>query len=342
MRAVEFNTYGAARDVLEVANARPPESLAPDEVLIAVRAASMNPVDCAIREGYGKEVFRAKGQVGDGPFPIRLGRDAAGIVEAVGSSVRQFRPGDAVFTAPTGPAMAERIAVKETEVALKPTGLDFIEAASVPFVSLTAWNALINQAALSASSAENQRIVITRGAGGVGSFAIQLMKLWGAHVATTCGTVNVDYVRGLGADVVVDRQRQRVSDCLREYDVALNGSFNLEQELLAALKTGSGARYVTITSPKVRLADQFGLAEGLRRADQLLASIQQAQRALGRHYYWGFMKPDGCALRKVAALFSAGALRPTVDRVYPLADIVTAHEYCESGRARGKIVVDFT
>jgi NADPH:quinone reductase-like Zn-dependent oxidoreductase len=280
--------------------------------------------------------------VGRGEFPIRLGRDAAGLIEAVGSAVRSFRPGDRVFTAPTGAAMAEKIKVNAAEVAHVPGNLDFIAAASIPFVAMTAWNALVNQSGISPLNAPEKRVAITRGAGGVGSFAIQLVKAWGGHVATTCSTGNTDFVRGLGADVVIDYRRQRVADELRDYDAALNGSFDLEQDLLAALKTGANASYVTITSPKVRLADEFGLKEGFRRAEEILAGIQEAQRRLGRRYYWGFMKPDGAALGEVAALIAAGRIRPIVDRAYPAAEIVAAHEYCESGQARGKIVIDFT
>jgi NADPH:quinone reductase-like Zn-dependent oxidoreductase len=325
VRAVEFNAYGAACEVLEIARAAPPAPPGADEVLIAVKAASVNPVDCAIRSGYGKEVFRSKGQVGRGEFPIRLGRDAAGLVEAVGSAVHAFRPGDRVFTAPTGAAMAELIKVNAAEVAPAPADLDFVAAASIPFVAMTAWNALVNQSGLSPLNARGKRVVIARGAGGVGSFAIQLMKAWGAWVATTCSTGNVDFVRGLAADVAVDYRRQRVADELHGYDAVLNGSFDLEEELLTALKTYADASYVTITSPKVRLADEFGLEEGLRRADETLRTIQEAQRRLGRRYYWGFMKPDGAALGEVASLLAAGKIRPIVDRVYPAAEIVAAH-----------------
>ncbi len=341
MRAIEFNAYGAASEVLEIAEAQPPGPPDAHEVLIAVKAASVNPVDCAIRGGYGKEVFRSKGQVGSGEFPIRLGRDAAGVVEAVGSSVRAFRPGDRVFTAPTGAAMAELIKVDADEVALAPANLDFIEAASIPFVAMTAWNALVKQSGLSSMNTLGKRVIIARGAGGVGSFAIQLMKAWGAWVATTCSTDNIDFVRDLGADMVVDYRRQRVAEVLHGYDAVLNGTFDLEEDLLSALKTSSNASYITITSPKVRLADEFGLVEGFRRADAMLARIQEAQQRLGRRYLWGFMKPDGAALGEVAALIAAGKIRPIIDRVYPATDIAAAHEYCESGKVRGKVVIKF-
>jgi NADPH:quinone reductase-like Zn-dependent oxidoreductase len=313
----------------------------PGELLINVRAASVNPVDCAIRRGYGKEVFRGKGQVGTEAFPIRLGRDAAGVVADIGDGVAGFSIGDAVYTAPTRAAQADFIVADAAEVAHMPRSLDFIQAASLPFVAMTTWNALVGQVGVTSEAAPGMRILITRGAGGVGSFAIQLMKAWGAHVASTCSTHNVEFVRSLGADEVVDYTRSKVSESLRDYDVVLDGTFDMEADLLRTLKTHAGAAYITITSPKVRLADEFGLEEGLRRAEQLLATRVAEQARLGRRYFWGFMRPDGAALAQVAALVTRGKIRPVIDRVLPLADVALAHEYCEAGLARGKIVLDF-
>lgn len=340
MRAVEFNRFGAAHDVLEIVADAPVPQPAQNEVQIRVMAASVNPSDCAIRSGYGKEIFRHKGQVGESPFPQRLGRDAAGIVSAVGSGVRQFAPGDAVFTAPTRAAMAEYISVNENEVARMPGNLDFIGAGSLPFVALTTWTALVHQVGLGQQVARGKRVVITRGAGGVGSFAIQLMKAWGAHVAATCSTRNVELLRSLGADVVVDYTRENVREVLHDYDVVLDGAFDTEDDMLATLRTGAGASYITIVSPKIRCVDEFGLEEGLKRANALFEARAAQQSALGRRYFWGFMQPDGAALREIGKLVEAGAIRPLVDRVYPLGDIAAAHVYCESRQARGKIVID--
>jgi NADPH:quinone reductase-like Zn-dependent oxidoreductase len=342
MRAVELTRFGAAADVLRVVMDAECPVPGPREVLIEVRAASINPVDCAIRRGYGKDVFRSKGQVGAEPFPMRLGRDAAGVIAEVGSEVTGFTVGDRVYTAPTRATQADFIVAEAAEVAAMPRTLDFVAAASLPFVAMTTWNALVNQVGVTPERAPALRVVITRGAGGVGSFAIQLMKAWGAHVATTCSTRNVDFVRSLGADVIVDYTRSKVGAELRDYDVVLDGSFDLEADLLGTLKTGADAAYITITSPKIRLADEFGLEEGLRRADQLLSNRVAAQIKLGRRYYWGFMRPDGAALSRVSELVEQGAIRPYVDRVFPLSEIAAAHEYCESGVARGKIVMDLS
>jgi NADPH:quinone reductase-like Zn-dependent oxidoreductase len=342
MRAVEFIGYGPAAQVLRINRDATVPAIAPAEVLIRVLAASVNPVDCAIRSGYGKEVFRFKGQVGPDLFPQRLGRDAAGIVEAVGGAVTNFATGDRVFCAPTRAAQADFIAVDASEVAHMPSALSFTEAASIPFVALTAWSALIGQGGLNAQSASSKRILITRGAGGVGGFAIQLMKAWGAYVATTGSARNVEYLKALGADLVIDYSREKIADAVRDIDVALDGAFDTEASVLGTLKVGSDAAYITIVSPKMRLIDEFGIAEGTRRADHLLSDRAQIQQGLGRRYYWGFMRPDGAALNIVRELAESGRIRALVDRVFGLDQIAEAHEYCESGQARGKIVMDLS
>jgi NADPH:quinone reductase-like Zn-dependent oxidoreductase len=340
MRVVEFTSYGPAAEVLTLVSDAAPPIASPTQVLIQVLAVSVNPVDCAIRSGYGKEVFRFKGQVGSDLFPQRLGRDAAGVVRAVGGAVTRFKPGDRVYCAPARATMADLIAVEASEVAHMPAMLTFVEAASIPFVALTAWSALVGQVGLTETSTRGKHVLITRGAGGVGSFAIQLLKAWGAYVVSTCSTRNVDYVRQLGADLVIDYTKQSVPDVVNDIDVALDGSFDMENAVLASLKTNADASYITIVSPKIRLIDEFGLEEGARRAEEQLAVCVRAQAELGRHYYWGFMRPDGAALSAVTKFIDAGAVRPIVDKIFPLNEIVLAHEYCENGRARGKIVID--
>jgi NADPH:quinone reductase-like Zn-dependent oxidoreductase len=342
LRAIEFRAYGSAADVLQLVTDAPRPAVQPDEVLIRVLAASVNPVDCAIRRGYGKEVFRSKGQVGSDEFPQRLGRDAAGIVESVPASVTAFKPGDRVYCAPTRATQADLIAVKASEVALMPTRLKFVEAAAIPFVALTVWNALVGQIGLSETSTAGKRILITRGAGGIGSFAIQLLKAWGAYVVATCRTQNVDFVKHLGADLVVDYTKRSMTDTVTDMDIVLDSSFDMEAALLSTLKVGAGASYITIVSPKMRLIDEFGLRDGARRADELLAERVRTQLALGRRYHWGFMRPDGAALAVISKLVEEGRIRPIVDRVFPMSDIVLAHEYCEGGQAQGKIVIDLS
>jgi reticulon-4-interacting protein 1, mitochondrial len=339
MRALQLVEFGTAADVLHIDSHSAEPSIAADEILLEVHAASVNPVDCAIRRGYGKDFFRSRSGAGTNAFPIRLGRDAAGTVLAVGSEVQKFRRGDRVYAAPTGPTLAEKIAVRETEAAHMPADLTFIEAASLPFVAMTAWNALVVQVGLTKESSSGKRVLITRGAGGVGSFAIQLLKAWGAYVAATCSARNVAFVEKLGPDLVIDYKTEQL-DALGGFDVVFDSTFGQEARLLDLLKTHSDASYITITSPAVALTDQYGLQEGSRKADEMLAERTNQQAQLGRHYHWGFMRPDGAALATITALVNAGKIKPLVDRVFPLRNSVQAHEYCESGQARGKIIID--
>jgi reticulon-4-interacting protein 1, mitochondrial len=340
MRAIEFNRFGGV-EVLELVTEAPAPTPAAHEILIQVHAASVNPVDCAIRRGYGKDFFRAATQVGSQEFPRRLGRDAAGVVTGVGSAVTSFRVGDRVYVAPPRASIAEFITVDASLAAPMPTNIDFVEAASLAFVAMTAWNSLVNQVGLNGANARGKRVFIARGAGGVGSFAIQLVKAWGGYVASTTSTRNVQFVKSLGADRVVDHTIESLADLPKDFDVILDSTFTESDKLLNLLKVNDDAGYVTITSPKMRLEDEFGAEEGGRRSVALFQKHSDAQAALGRRYYWGFMRPDGRALREVSALVEASAIRPVVDRTFRLEDIAAAHEYSESGQARGKIVLTF-
>jgi NADPH:quinone reductase-like Zn-dependent oxidoreductase len=340
MRTIEFNRYGGA-DVLELVTESPTPTPAAHEILIQVHAASVNPVDCAIRRGYGKEFFGTASQVGSQQFPRRLGRDAAGVVSGVGSAVASFRVGDRVYVAPPRASIAEFITVDASLASPMPTNIDFIEAASLPLVAMTTWNCLVNQVGFNVSNARGKRVFIARGAGGVGSFAIQLVKAWGAYVASTTSTRNVQFVKSLGADRVVDHTMESLADLPRDFDVVLDSTFTESEKLLNLLKVNDDAGYVTITSPKMRLEDEFGAEEGGRQSAAVFQKHSVAQAALGRRYYWGFMRPDGRALREVAALVEECAIRPVVDRTFRVEDIAAAHEYSESGQARGKIVLTF-
>jgi NADPH:quinone reductase-like Zn-dependent oxidoreductase len=205
---------------------------------------------------------------------------------------------------------------------------------------LTAWTALVKVAGLNESTTAGKRVIIPRGAGGVASIGIQLIKAWGGYVATMCSTRNVDLVRSLGADLVIDYKKEDPRELLHDFDVAFDTSFDTEQMLLDALKTHSGACYASVVTPKLKLIDEFGLEEGIRRGERLFAERVAAQRALGRSYHWVFAELDGDALRAIGRLVDAGKIRPLVDRTYALENIADAHERCESGQASGRIIVE--
>lgn len=336
MRAAQFDRYGVARDVLRVIDGLQVPQPGPRELLVRVHASAVNPIDCAVRSGYGAQYFEL--QTNNRP-PMRPGRDLAGEVIACGPHAMDFQVGDAVFAATLGNANSEYAVVPQDWAAPKPRSLSFAEAASLPYVALTTWTALVTHAGLSADTAQRRRVIIPRAAGGVGSFATQLVKAWGGYVAAICSTRNVPLVRSLGADIIIDHKKEDPGSRLHEFDIAFDTSFDTESTLLGALRTGADAVYVSIVSPKLRLIDEFGLQEGLRRGEALLAARVASQRALGRRYYWSFAKPNGSALRTIGELCDCGMIRAVIDRSYSLDQIVEAHEYCESGQAQGKIVV---
>lgn len=355
MRSVLIRRYGAAADVLEICDETPLPQPAPDEILVRAHATSVNPVDCTARSGYGRNVFAALW----GSLPLIPGRDVSGIVAAVGGEVEAFSPGDEVYAAPHIGCYAQYVAVKARHAALKPRNLTHVEAASLPFVALTTYTALFDNVGLSADGCAGKRVVVPRAAGGVGTFAVQLLKAWGAHVAAICSARNVRLLGELGADVIVDYEKQDFRELLSDYDVAFDtigrpGDFeavdgakynagnpaDFDERLISVLKTHADAAYVTICSPKMVLTDRYGLEEGTRRADVAYQERRFAQQALGRRYYWSFFNPNGAALAEVTSLVEAGAIRPVIDRLFPLEQIAAAHEHCESGRAQGKIAIE--
>jgi NADPH:quinone reductase-like Zn-dependent oxidoreductase len=356
MKAAQFDRYGPAREVLRIIDVASVPEPGPGELLVRVRASSVNPIDCAVRSGYGHAFFESRTHTRP---PMMPGRDVAGEIVAIGPRIDErpqdkrssrtdvaptdvadsFQVGDPVYAATMGGANAEYAVVPEPWAAPKPAALSFEEAAALPYVALTAWTALCTHAGLSAGNAQQKRVVVPRAAGGVGSFAVQLAKAWGGYVAALCSTRNVSLVEGLGPDLVIDHTRSEPRALLHDFDIAFDTSFDTEQMLLDSLKMHADAAYVSIVSPRLRLVDEYGLEEGVRRGDDLFAERAAAQKALGRRYYWSFAAPSGAALRTIGALVEAGRIRPVIDRTYPLERIVEAHEYSESGAAQGKIVI---
>ena len=355
MRAVCIEEYGAARDVLLYKTDAPVPEIGNDQVLLELHASAINPVDCAARSGYGQKIFATMW----GELPLILGRDASGVVAKVGKNVQKFKPGDEVYTAAHIGCNAEYVAVDAAHIALKPRNLSHVEAASLPFVALTTWTALVDNAGLNADNSAGKKIVIPRAAGGVGSFAVQLMKAWGAYVAGLCSERNNELVRSLGADEVIDYTKTDFSTVLKDFDCAFDtvgrssdfstpdlhsaigkSGDNFDEKLMSVLKRDSDAVYVTVCSPKMVLADRYGIEEGAEKARQVFAQRQAVQKALGRRYYWSFCNPSGAALEQISHLLEQGKIRPLVDRVYPLEELVEAHEYCETKQAQGKIVIE--
>lgn len=330
MKAFTIDRY-SKKEVGRIAEVPQPE-VRDDEVLIQVHAAGVNLLDVKIRSGEFKLILPYR-------MPLVLGHDVAGTVVGVGPRVRKFKPGDEVYARPDDfriGTFAEYIAVKEGSLAHKPANLTMEEAASIPLVALTAWQVLVEVAKVK----KGQRVFIQAGSGGVGTIAIQLAKHLGAFVATTTGTGNVEWVKALGADVVIDYRKQDFATELRDYDVVLNSLGNDELEKsLQVLKPGG--HLVSISGPPTPdFAAEQKLSWPLKQVLRLLShGIRKKAKRRGVTYSFLFMRAQGDQLGRIASLIESGAVRATVDRVFPLGATADALAYVEQGRAKGKVVI---
>lgn len=302
------------------------------DVLVEIHAAGVNVLDAKIRNGEFKLLLPYK-------TPFVLGHDLAGVVTKVGTDVTRFAVGDEVYgRARDGRigTFAERIAVHQDDLAAKPATLSMSEAASAPLVALTAWQALVEMANVQ----PGQKVLIHAGSGGVGTYAIQLAKHLGATVATTTGTSNVEWVRDLGADLVIDYRTQDFTTLVRDYDVVLDsqGGDTLTKSL-QVLKPG-GLAIGIAGPPDPAFARRQGLALPLRIVIALLSlKTRRAARRLGVRYAFLLMQANGAQLDEIAKLIDAGVLRPILDRAYPFGDTAQALAHVEGGRTKGKVVV---
>jgi len=330
MKALVFRRYGKPDQVALTDIPRPTPK--PNEILVQVHAAALNPIDNVIPKGTFKPILRFQ-------LPATLGSDLAGVVVEVGSRVTRFKPGNAVFASifdlGTG-ALAEFASVPEDAAALKPPNLDFVQAASIPMVGLTSWQALNERIRLK----PGQKVFIPAGAGGIGTFAIQLAKYLGAHVGTTTSTGNVDLVRSLGADEVVDYKKQQFEEVLRGYDAML-GTVRGDaiEKSLRILKPGSTVASL-VGPPDAAFARARGMNFFMVLLFGLLSrKIMHQARKIGAEYSFLFVHPDGRQLAEISELLKAGRIRPVIDKTFPFDQAKDALAYLEQGRAKGKVVV---
>lgn len=344
MRAAEIDRFGPADRVLSITQAARKPEPGPGQVLIRVHAASINPFDCQRRDGYGRTLLGAMGGAG---LPLILGRDCSGVVAALGAGVRRFAEGDAVWAAPDPLGQgthADYVVADEAEVEHKPEALSFAEAAAIPYAGLTAWTALTETAGLGPGSAAGKRILVHGGSGGVGSVAIQLLKVWGAEVAATCSTRNRALVHNLGTDRVIDYTQTDFSRQISEVDLVLDTvGGETRRRSFRVLKRFAGARVVSIVTPALAFPDRAGLLPGLGLAAGSLIKTKLAHGLQGgRRFDWAFVETKGNGLARLGALVEAGTLRPVVDSVLPFQEVVAAHKRVESGQASGKVVLRLT
>ncbi|MBK9574001.1 MAG: NADP-dependent oxidoreductase [Rhodoferax sp.] len=305
MKAAIVKAYGSKVEVTDIAQ----PALLDDSLMIEVHATSVNPVDNLIRAGYLKGMLPL-------PMPYTVGNDVSGVVTQVGKDVVGFKVGDAVFARPHGMqsgTFAEYVVVKAVDAAHKPANLSHAEAASLPLVALTAWQALVNKGNLQSG----QKVLIHAGSGGVGSVAIQIAKHLGATVATTTSSENVAMVRALGADTVIDYKSQKFEDLVHDYDLVFDtlGGATRERSYGVLKK---GGQLGSIIAP----ADTSGTAEKLGVKSEVF-----------------FMWPSGAQLAQIGKLAEQGRIKPLIDKTFTLDHAQDAFDYSQSGRAKGKVVV---
>ena len=330
MKAFTISRYSKS-DALELTHV-PDPVVEDNDVLVQIHAASVNLLDSKIKSGEFKLLLPYQ-------FPLILGHDVAGAVTQVGANVRSFKVGDEVYARPADRrigAFAEYIAINERDVARKPSNISMEEAASIPLVGLTAWQALVEKANLQ----KGQKVFIQAGSGGVGTFAIQLAKHLGATVATTASAANADWLKGLGADVVVDYKTQDFETLLSGYDVVLNSQDT--KTLFKSLNTiKTGGQLISISGPPdVQYASEAGLPWFMKGVMRLLSyKIRKVAKQRQVNYSFLFMQAHGQQLAKITALIESGAIRPVVGKVFSFDQTNEALAYVESGRAKGKAVI---
>jgi NADPH:quinone reductase-like Zn-dependent oxidoreductase len=306
MKAVRIHGYGNA-DVLKYEDAPLPD-IAPNDVLVQVVATSVNPVDWKIREGYLQQMIPYQ-------FPLTLGWDVSGVVEAVGSKVTRFKPGDDVFSRPDirrNGTYAEYVAIREDELAHKPKTISHVEAATLPLAGIAAWEAIVTTAKVAAG----QRVLIHAASGGVGSIAVQLAKSRGAYVIATTSEKNQALVRSIGADEVIDYRVLKFEEVVREMDVVLDTIGGQVQEASWSVLKPGGILVSIISTPS-----------------------EEKAKALGVRSAFLFIQSNAAILSQLAALVESGKLRPIVGAEFALKDIAKAHALSQSGHAVGKIAL---
>jgi len=330
VKALTFKRYGKSPDIGFADVPRP--TLGDDDLLVEVHAVGLNPIDNMIPTGMFKPVLKFQ-------LPATMGSDLAGVVKEVGRRVTRFKPGDAVFASLFDlgrGSLAEFAVVPERVAAPMPTHLDFVQAASVPMVGLTAWQAMKERAGVR----PGQKVFIPAGSGGIGSMAIQLAKHFGAKVGTTTSTGNVPWVLSLGADEVVDYKKGAFEKELRGYDMVLGTLRDQEiEKAIGILKPGG--KLVSLVGPldaafakarnlNVVLRFVFGL---MSRKVMKLAARREVE------YSFLFVRPDGAQLAEIGRLLQARTIRPVIDKVFAFDQAPEALAYVAQGRSKGKVVV---
>lgn len=314
-----------------------------DEIVIRLAGASVNPIDTLIREGYGDSLFKWLRRSG----PVVQGLDGAGVVDSIGSAVRDFAVGDRVMAAAMPFASgfyAEAVAVKAAWACRIPDGLGMAEACTLPYAGLTVSQALA-AAGLHAGNAAGKRVLVHGGSGGIGSLLVQCLHHWGAWVASTCSGGNAEFVRGLGADQIIDYRKQDYTQVLSGLDAVINtvapdpSARKLDEApQLSVLKAGGA--YASLISPTLTLADALGAPLGLAASAAWMGGARLRWALAGKRHRWVYFRPSGQRLAELGCWAAEGWCRPVVGRRFALTELAAAHAAVEQGPARGKVFLE--
>lgn len=355
MRAWQIYDYEGVEGA-RIEMARIPHVSRPTQMIVKVEAASINPLDTAMINGYGSNMINLlrkldKAEKGiwtqdEIEFPLTVGRDFAGEVLYVGESVKDIKVGDKVMgvVSPQGQGShAEYVVTSENNVCRLPENITAIEGCSLPYVGLTAYSAIVVSGGISQSNALGKRVIVLGASGGVGTFATQLLTAWGAEVYGVCSADSLEMVTNLGAVEALDyRDPEAMERIFKDgnFDLVLDACGTDDMVYMEALRPWMGSSYVTLTSPMMRNTDSSGIIPGLVESarDVFCKNVRSVQD--GKVYKWAFYMPNPKALQEICKLVSKGMIRPIIDKVYPFDEALEAYQYVQTGNTQGKTVIN--
>ncbi len=313
-----------------------------NQVLVKIKASSVNPIDLMKREGYGSAIFEKQRRQN---FPWILGSDFSGNVVSAGNKVKRFKEGDDVWGCTSNASAgtyAEYVVINQDEVNFKPKNLTFEESASLPYVFLTTWSAIIRWAGLRPKDLIEKKVFIQGGAGGVGTTAIQLFRYWGSNISSTCSEGNIELLKSLGVNEIIDYRRNSFQEALKDYDLVydLLGDSVLEnsiEECCKVLKKDASSHYITLTHPFINTMDSKGLFLGIPHALLLRQKLKAAYKPINVH--WSIYRPSLSGLQELTYLVEENIIKPVIDSTYSLSEIAKAHEKVATGHSSGKVVI---
>ena len=313
-----------------------------NQVLVKIKASSVNPIDLMKREGYGSAIFEKQRRQN---FPWILGSDFSGNVVSAGNKVKRFKEGDEVWGCTSNASAgtyAEYVVINQDEVNFKPKNLTFEESASLPYVFLTTWSAIIRWAGLRPKDLIEKKVFIQGGAGGVGTTAIQLFRYWGSNISSTCSEGNIELLKSLGVNEIIDYRRNSFQEALKDYDLVydLLGDSVLDnsiEECCKVLKKDASSHYITLTHPFIKTMDSKGLFLGIPHALLLRQKLKAAYKPINVH--WSIYRPSLSGLQELTYLAEENIIKPVIDSTFSLSEIAKAHEKVATGHSSGKVVI---